>query len=98
MRPRNAGQRLADLAEAIDAADEVLALARHPAVAEWFERREQALIEEMIAADEHDLQRAQLRIAAHREMLALVSGIEATRASNLRRYDDLRKLETTNAR
>lgn len=89
--------RLSDLARAIDTADEVMRLARHPAVAEWMTRRESLLIETMLAASDDELPRCRARIEAHREFAALLTGIETGRATNLRRYDELRKQETHHA-
>lgn len=94
---RRANQ-MAQLASDIEVAGEVIALWEHPAVKEWFVRREAALVEAMLTAPSDQLELARARITAHRDLANLMGGMLAGRNANTRKLQDLRKHENSHAR
>lgn len=81
--------RIDRLAETVRVADEVVALASHQAVREWFQHREIALLGAIVDAHPGDRDMAIARVKAHRELRTLLAKIEGVHARNIERLDEL---------
>ena len=97
IQPRSLEERRAALAQAVDLADEVRALAQHPEVVRWFAERERALVETILFCETEDERVMNIaRARALRELKEHLTAIDAASQSALKRLNDLRN--TSNAR
>ena len=94
MSRRTTADRIAGLIEAVDTAEEVRALARHPAVSEWFKSYERAAVEAILSAqEENERVSAIARVHAVRSLAAHLTAIESAVQPALRRIAELREDE-----